>query len=105
LLSTDFDISFRTIGWKFYLALIIPGCIGAVVMYIFFPDTRELPLEEVALIFGDADEVAIYQRDIEIDHKTHAIVDHHNNVEKQFEYGTEHIEHKGGAVEVSTEHV
>ena len=32
-----------------------------------------MPLEEVAAIFGDADEVAIYQRDIEIDYATHTI--------------------------------
>lgn len=65
-----------TIGWKFYLVLIIPGSIGGIVMFFVFPDTNGLPLEEVALIFGDADEVAIYQRDIEIDHTTHTIIDH-----------------------------
>jgi hypothetical protein len=42
-----------------------------------WPDTRGLPLEEVAAIFGDGDEVAIYQREIEIDHNTHTIIDHH----------------------------
>ncbi len=45
-------------------------------MWIWFPDTNGLPLEEVAALFGDADEVAIYQRDIEVDFATHSIVDH-----------------------------
>ena len=36
-------------------------------MWIYFPNTKGMPLEEVAAIFGDADEVAIYQRDIDID--------------------------------------
>jgi hypothetical protein len=36
-------------------------------MWIFWPDTRGLPLEEIAAIFGDADEVAIYQREIDLD--------------------------------------
>lgn len=45
-------------------------------MWIWFPDTNGLPLEEVAAIFGDADEVAIYQREIEVDFATHTIVDH-----------------------------
>lgn len=54
----------------------MPGTIGGIVMFFFFPDTNGLPLEEIALIFGDADEVAIYQADIEIDHNTHAIIDH-----------------------------
>lgn len=43
-----------------------------------FPDTRFLPLEEIAAIFGDADEVAIYQAEIEVDHQTHGIIDHHD---------------------------
>lgn len=51
-------------------------------MWFLFPDTNGLPLEEIAAIFGDEDEVAIYQREIEIDHNTHAIVDHHLNGEK-----------------------
>jgi hypothetical protein len=36
-----------------------------------------LPLEEVAAIFGDADEVAIYQKDLEVDLATHTIIDRH----------------------------
>lgn len=43
----------RTIGWKFYLCFIIPGTIGSVIMWIWFPDTKGKPLEEVAAIFGD----------------------------------------------------
>jgi len=70
--------AFKTVGWKFYLAFIIPGSIGAIIMWIWFPDTNGLPLEEVAAIFGDADEVAIYQRDIEVDFATHTIQDHHH---------------------------
>jgi hypothetical protein len=58
--------AFADIGWKFYLAFIIPGTIGAVIMWFFFPDTLGLPLEEVAAIFGDHDEVAGYMRDIQI---------------------------------------
>jgi hypothetical protein len=70
------------IGWKFYLAFIIPGSIGGVVIWIFFPDTRGMPLEEVAAIFGDADEVAVYQREIEIDEATHTVISHRAEPEK-----------------------
>ena len=35
-------------------------------MWFFFPDTLGLPLEEVAAIFGDNEEVAGYMRDIHI---------------------------------------
>jgi hypothetical protein len=58
--------AFENIGWKFYLAFIIPGTIGSVIMWFFFPNTLGLPLEEVAAIFGDHDEVAGYMRDIQI---------------------------------------
>jgi len=47
----------RNIGWKFYLCFIIPGYIFAVCAWLFFPDTRHLALEEIAAIFGDADEI------------------------------------------------
>lgn len=66
--------AFANIGWKFYLAFIIPGTIGGVIMWIYFPDTNGLPLEEIAAIFGDEDEVAIYQADIQIDQNTHAVI-------------------------------
>lgn len=81
--------AFETIGWKFYLCFIIPGTIGAIIMWIWFPDTNGLPLEEVAAIFGDADEVAIYQRDIEVDMTTHTIVNHHVGPK---EAGAAHLE-------------
>lgn len=58
--------AFQNIGWYFYLCFIIPGTIGAVLMWFFFPDTLGLPLEEVAAIFGDHDEVAGYMRDIQV---------------------------------------
>ncbi|PPJ50896.1 hypothetical protein CBER1_07593 [Cercospora berteroae] len=58
--------AFETIGWKFYLCFIIPGTIGSVIMWFWFPDTKGKPLEEVAAIFGDVDEVAVYQRDIDV---------------------------------------
>ena len=67
--------AFNKIGWKFYLAFIIPGTLGAIVMWLYFPDTLGRPLEEIAAIFGDADEVAVYQRDIAIDFQTKTIVD------------------------------
>lgn len=37
-----------------------------------------MPLEEIAAIFGDADEVAVYQTEIEIDTTKNTITDHHD---------------------------
>lgn len=69
--------AFSNIGWRFYLAFIVPGTIGAIYMWFFFPDTNGLPLEEVAALFGDADEVAIYQRELQVDSETHTVMDNH----------------------------
>ena len=89
--------AFANIGWKFYLAFIIPGTIGSVIMWFLFPDTLGLPLEEVAAIFGDHDEVAGYMRDIQITD---------NEVEKVggFESGGEGHDHKSERPE-KLEHV
>lgn len=46
-----------------------------------------MPLEELAAIFGDVDEVAVYQAEIELDPESHKIVDRH--AEKE---GVAHVE-------------
>ncbi|KAF2013703.1 MFS transporter [Aaosphaeria arxii CBS 175.79] len=56
--------AFQNIGWKFYLVFIIPGTIGGLVIWNFFPDTNGMPLEEIAALFGDEHEVAVYQNEI-----------------------------------------
>jgi hypothetical protein len=68
-------VAFANIGWKFYLAMIIPGLIGGVVMWFSFPNTKDMPLEEVAAIFGDADEVAVYERELVVDPNAHVIME------------------------------
>ena len=55
--------AFKNIGWKFYLAFIIPGYLFAIVAYFYYPETRGLPLEEIAALFGD--EEVVGQREIE----------------------------------------
>lgn len=65
-------------GWRYYLLSIILTFIGGIVIWFYFSDTRGLPLEEISAIFGDLDEVAIYQAEIEVDRTTHTIIDHHN---------------------------
>lgn len=46
-------IAFSHIGWKFYLCFICPPAVAAVFIYFYFPDTKGLPLESVAALFGD----------------------------------------------------
>ena len=65
-------------------------------MWFYFPNTNGLPLEEVAAIFGDADEVAIYQRDLTVDATTHDILDmtHHEKFQANTHVEQETVEVK-----------
>jgi hypothetical protein len=57
--------AFANIKWKFYLCFIIPGCLSAVMIWVLFPDTLGIPLEEVAAIFGDESEIYQAEREAE----------------------------------------
>lgn len=50
-------IAFETIGYRFYLVFCVPGFVAAAWLWFFFPNTLGIPLEEIAGIFGDADEL------------------------------------------------
>ncbi|KAJ5557424.1 hypothetical protein N7494_001339 [Penicillium frequentans] len=52
--------AFANIGWRFFLVFNSILTVGTVVMYFVLPETSGLPLEEVAAIFGDKDEVRSY---------------------------------------------
>ena len=45
--------AFENIGWKFYLAFIIPAFLFSIACWIWYPNTKGLALEEIAAIFGD----------------------------------------------------
>ena len=53
--------------------IIISG-LGAIWAWFILPETKGVPLEEIAALFGDQDEVMIYSEDIHIDHTTHELV-------------------------------
>ncbi|RFU26009.1 hypothetical protein B7463_g10338, partial [Scytalidium lignicola] len=46
-------IAFRNIGWRFYLCLFAPGTIMGLIIWVWFPNTKGIPLEEAAALFGD----------------------------------------------------
>jgi MFS family permease len=58
-------VAFANIGWRTYLIFVCVGGVGAIVLFFFYPDTKGIPLEEIAAIFGDANEVAVYQKELE----------------------------------------
>ena len=71
-------------------------------MLLFWPDTNGLPLEEIAGIFGDSAEVAIYQADIEIDGNTHSVIVRERGSREKV---GEHVESLRGSSEDAAERV
>lgn len=55
-------IGFVTVGWRYYLVIIICSLVFIPIIYFYFPETARLSLEEISAKFGD--EVAVDLRDI-----------------------------------------
>lgn len=98
-------IAFNNIGWKFYLIFIIPPAIQFVLVYIFFPETKQRSLEDIAEIFGDrlavhyyqqsAEEREMYERaEMEMAGKKEAMI---GGAASDEEKGREQVENVGGA--------
>lgn len=82
--------AFANIGWKFYLLFIIISGLGTVLIYFFLPETKNIPLEEMARLFGDDDDIAVYADDIHVDHNTHELViDEHGRTDGIHRVATE----------------
>jgi membrane protein implicated in regulation of membrane protease activity len=45
--------AFDNIHWRFYIVFICISVISTVLVYAFFPNTLQRPLEEIAQLFGD----------------------------------------------------
>lgn len=50
-------VAFEQIGYKFYICFFVPGLIAATIIWFYFPDTLGIPLEEIARLFGDHEEL------------------------------------------------
>ncbi|KAJ9256499.1 hypothetical protein DTO207G8_2502 [Paecilomyces variotii] len=48
--------AFDQIGWKYYLVFICVTSVIFVCMWLFFPETRQKSLEDIAVLFGDSEE-------------------------------------------------
>lgn len=90
--------------------------VGVIWGYFAIPETKGVPLEELAAIFGDDDEIVVYMKDIHADQNTHQlVVDHQKGTAKlgrvvtEFYRGSksaqQHLEHatqEGSEKAVST---
>ncbi|KAF2183591.1 general substrate transporter [Zopfia rhizophila CBS 207.26] len=54
--------AFNNIGRKYYLVFTITISLGAILVWTCFTDTKGKPLEEIAAIFGDTDEVTVFEK-------------------------------------------
>lgn len=57
---------------------IIILAIGSGVYWVWVPETKAVPLEELAVIFGDVDEVKVYSADIHLDENQDVVYDDHH---------------------------
>ena len=55
-------IGLNAISWRFYFVIIIPPAVEFLCVYLFFPETKQRSLEDIAEIFGDKVAVHYYQR-------------------------------------------
>ncbi|OAL40054.1 hypothetical protein AYO20_00472 [Fonsecaea nubica] len=105
--------AFTNIGWKFYLVFIIISGLGTFFAYFYLPETKNIPLEEMAKLFGD--EVAVYAEDLHVDHRTHELIvdehGHHDIHKVATEAGVPRsstggdVEKQGAVPRTSVEHV
>jgi hypothetical protein len=56
------------------LQVFIISGLGTIWVWFYIPETKGVPLEETAALFGDRDEVMIFSEDIHVDHRTHKLV-------------------------------
>ncbi|KIX07218.1 uncharacterized protein Z518_01871 [Rhinocladiella mackenziei CBS 650.93] len=50
-------VAFKTIDFYFYMVFFIPGFICTAILWFMYPDTLGIPLEDIARMFGDHDEI------------------------------------------------
>ena len=55
------------IGWRFFLIFIILSAVGAVVIWLYYPNTQGKTLEEIATFFGDQELVVVHTSEMVLD--------------------------------------
>ncbi|KAL5040842.1 hypothetical protein BDW71DRAFT_212707 [Aspergillus fruticulosus] len=50
-----------SIGWKFFLVFAVITFVGMFWIYVFLPETRALPLEEIEALFGNEQDIVVFK--------------------------------------------
>lgn len=64
--------------------------VGFGLLYWAAPETKGIPLEEVAALFGDKDDIMVYQDQIHVDHTTDKVVVADDPIERADSINTGH---------------
>ena len=67
ILLVSAPTGFQNVGWKFYLVMLITTFLNVFIIAFYFPETKGLPLEEVALKFGDQVTMCLHDPVIEVE--------------------------------------
>ncbi|KIW33344.1 uncharacterized protein PV07_00201 [Cladophialophora immunda] len=59
--------AFAAVGWKFFVLFICVSAVGWVWVWFQLPETKGVPLEEMADLFGDKTEVMVHLADVHLD--------------------------------------
>lgn len=82
--------AFASIGYKFYLVFIVITLVGGIIFWFLLPETKGIPLEEIAKIFGETEDIMVFSEDLHVDHNTHElIVEEHGNAKGLTHVATE----------------
>ena len=79
---------------------IILTAVGAFTLFIYLPETKGVPLEEMGKLFGDTDEIVLYFEDVHVDHNTQELVVNAHN-----EYGITRVVTEAGYLSKSEKNV
>ncbi|GFZ48519.1 hypothetical protein JCM24511_06267 [Saitozyma sp. JCM 24511] len=51
--------AFSSLGYKYFIVYAVTSCTNGVLCYLLFPETKNKTLEEIALLFGDTNNIAV----------------------------------------------